>query len=63
MPDKLNPEIIYKLSVNLAPINSFKASIILINGHVLLDLINHIFATNKQLSFLKNKRGKAIKGD
>jgi hypothetical protein len=42
-PNKLNPEIIYKLPINLMPINSLKASVILINGYVPFDLINHIF--------------------
>jgi hypothetical protein len=42
-------------------INSLKASIILTNGYVSFDLINHIFIANKQLLFLKNKRVKAIK--
>jgi hypothetical protein len=62
-PDKLNPKIIHKLSNNLAPINSSKASVILTNSHVPLNLINHIFTANKQLSSLKDKRAKAIKGD
>jgi hypothetical protein len=60
-PDKLDPEIIYKLSTNLASINSLKASVILTNSHIPLNLINHIFTTNKQSSFLKDKRAKAIK--
>jgi hypothetical protein len=62
-PDKLNPEIIRKLLANLMPINSLKASVILINSHVPLDLINHIFTVNKQSPFLKDKRVKAIRGN
>jgi hypothetical protein len=66
--DKLNPKIICKLPTKLAPvletfINFPKASVILINGHVSLNLINHIFTTNKQLLSLKDKRAKTIKGD
>jgi hypothetical protein len=60
-PDKLNPEIIYKLPTNLALIDSSEASVILTNGYVLLDLINHILTANKQLLSLKDKRAKAIK--
>jgi hypothetical protein len=60
-PDKLNLEIVCKLSVNLALINSLKASVVLTNSHVFLDLINHIFITNKQSSFLVDKRAKAIR--
>jgi hypothetical protein len=45
------------------PIDSFKAFIILTNGYVPLDLINHIFAANKQSLSLKDKRAKAIRGD
>jgi hypothetical protein len=62
-PDKLNLKIICKLPVNLALINSPKASVILTNGYVPLDLIDHIFTVNKQLPFLKDKRVKTIKGD
>jgi hypothetical protein len=42
-------------------INSLKAFVILINSYVFLNLINHIFTINKQLSFLADKRVKAIK--
>jgi hypothetical protein len=63
MLDKLDPEIICKLSDNLALINSFKASVILTNSHVSLNLINHIFTVNKQLPSLKDKRAKAIRDD
>jgi hypothetical protein len=62
-PDKLDPEIVCKLPADLALINSSKAFIILTNGHVLLDLINHILTANKQLSSLADKRAKAIKDD
>jgi hypothetical protein len=67
-PDKLDPEITCKLPTELAPvsetfINFLKASVVLTNGHVPLDLINHILTANKQLSFLKDKRAKAIRGD
>jgi hypothetical protein len=61
--DKLNSEIICKLFINLAPINSFKASVVLINGYVSLNLINHIFTVNKQLFSLADKRVKAIKSN
>jgi hypothetical protein len=62
-PDKLDPEIVRRLSANLAPINSPKASVILINGHVSLDLINHIFTASKQSPSLADKRAKAIRGN
>jgi hypothetical protein len=65
-PDKLNLKIIYKLPTKLASVlktNFFKASIILTNGYVLFSLINHIFIANKQSSFLKDKRAKAIKNN
>jgi hypothetical protein len=61
MSDKLDLEIICKLSANLAPINSPKASVILINSYVLLNLINHIFTANKQSPSLKDKRAKVIR--
>jgi hypothetical protein len=60
-PNKLDPKIICKLSNNLTPINSSEASVVLTNGHVLFDLINHIFIANKQLPSLKDKRAKVIK--
>jgi hypothetical protein len=66
MPDKLDLKITCKLPTELVPVletNSSKASVILTNGHVLLDLIDHIFTANKQLLFLKDKRAKAIKSD
>jgi hypothetical protein len=67
-PDKLDPEITYKLLTKLALvlktfINFLKASVILTNGHVSLDLINHILITNKQLPSLEDKRTKAIRSD
>jgi hypothetical protein len=62
-PDKLNPEIVCKLPANLALINSLKASIILTNSHVSLNLINHILTTNKQSPSLADERAKAIRGD
>jgi hypothetical protein len=62
-PDKLDPEIIYKLPNNLTPINSSEASVVLTNGYVPLNLINHILTANKQSPSLKDKRAKAIKGD
>jgi hypothetical protein len=63
MLNKLNLKIIYKLPANLIPINSPKAFIILTNGYVPLNLINHILTVNKQLSFLKDKSAKAIKNN
>jgi hypothetical protein len=44
-------------------INSLKASVILTDGYVPLDLIDHIFTANKQSPSLKDKRAKAIKGN
>jgi hypothetical protein len=66
MLNKLNLKITYKLLTKLVLIlkpfiNFFKASIILINSYVSLDLINHIFIVNKQSLFLKDKRAKAIR--
>jgi hypothetical protein len=66
MLNKLNFKITYKLLTKLililkTIINFFKASVILINSYVSFDLINHIFIVNKQLSFLEDKRAKAIK--
>jgi hypothetical protein len=67
-PDKLNLKITYRLLIKLVFvlktfINSLKAFVILINGYVFFNLINYIFIVNKQLSFLKDKRVKAIKGN
>jgi hypothetical protein len=65
-PDKLDLEITYKLLTKLASvlktfINFLKAFVILTNGYVLLNLINHILTANKQLPFLKDKRAKVIR--
>jgi hypothetical protein len=49
-PDKLDPEITCKLLTKLAPVletNSPKASAILTNSYILLNLIDHIFIANK----------------
>jgi hypothetical protein len=62
-PDKLDPEIIRRLPDDLAPIDSSEASVILTDGHVPLDLIDHILTANKQSSFLEDKRAKALRGD
>jgi hypothetical protein len=62
-PDKLNSEIICRLPTNLALINSFKAFVVLTNGYVSLNLINHIFTVNKQSPSLKDKRAKTIRDD
>jgi hypothetical protein len=62
-PDKLDPEIICRLSADLTPINSPKAFVVLINSHILFNLINHILTANKQSPYLKDKRAKAIRGD
>jgi hypothetical protein len=61
MLDKLNSEIICKLSADLTLINFLKASIILTNSYVFFNLINYILIVNKQLFSLKNKCAKAIK--
>jgi hypothetical protein len=62
-PDKLNPEIVRKLPINLTPINSPEAFVVLTNSYVPLDLIDYILTANKLLSSLADKRAKAIKGD
>jgi hypothetical protein len=62
-PDKLDLEIVCRLPINLASIDSFKAFVVLTDGHVPFDLINHIFTANKQLPSLADERVKAIKGD
>jgi hypothetical protein len=62
-PDKLDPEIIRRLPADLAPINSLKAFVVLTNGYVPLNLINHILTANKQLPYLEDKRAKTIRGD
>jgi hypothetical protein len=64
MSNKLDLEITYKLLIKLALVletNSLKAFIILTNGYVLLNLIDHIFTVNKQSFFLEDKRAKVIK--
>jgi hypothetical protein len=62
-PDKLDPEIIRRLPADLAPINSLEAFVVLTDGYVPLDLINHILTANKQLPYLEDKRAKTIRGD
>jgi hypothetical protein len=67
-PDKLDLKITYKLLTELASvletfINFPEAFVILTDGHVPFNLINHIFTTNKQLSSLEDKRVKAIRGN
>jgi hypothetical protein len=62
-PDKLDPEIVYKLLANLTPINSLKASVILTNSYIPFNLIDHILTANKQSFSLTDERAKAIKGD
>jgi hypothetical protein len=37
--------------------------VILTDGYVSFDLINHIFIANKQLSSLADERAKAMRGD
>jgi hypothetical protein len=65
-PDKLDLEITCKLPTELAPvlktsINFPKASVILTDGYISLNLINHILTANKQSPSLKDKRAKAIR--
>jgi hypothetical protein len=55
MSDKLNSEIIYKLSANLTLINFLKASVILTDSYIPFNLINYIFTVNKQSPFLKKR--------
>jgi hypothetical protein len=67
-PDKLDPEITCKLPTKLAPvleafINFPEASVVLTDGYVPLDLIDHIFTANKQSPSLKDERAKAMRGD
>jgi hypothetical protein len=67
-PDKLDPEITRRLSTELAPVSetftdSPGASTVLTNGHVPLDLIDHILTANKQSPSLADKPAKAIRGD
>jgi hypothetical protein len=66
MLDKLNLEVTYRLFTELAFVletNSLKAFVVLTNGYVFLNLINHIFIVNKQLLSLEDKRAKVIKGN
>jgi hypothetical protein len=65
-PDKLNPKITCRLPIELASvletfINFPKASVVLTNGHIPLNLINHILTANKQSPSLKDKRAKVIR--
>jgi hypothetical protein len=65
-PDKLDLKITCKLPIKLASVsetNSPKASMVLTNGYVPLDLINHIFTANKQSPSLEDKCAKAMRGD
>jgi hypothetical protein len=67
-PDKLDPEITRRLPTELAlvlktSINFPEASVVLTDGHVPLDLIDHIFTANKQSPSLEDKRAKTIRGD
>jgi hypothetical protein len=67
-PDKLNLEITYRLLTKLALvletfINFLKASVILINSYVSLNLIDYILTVNKQSPSLKDKRAKVIRDD
>jgi hypothetical protein len=68
MSDKLDLEITCRLLIKLVSvleifINFLKASVILTDGYVSLDLINYIFTVNKQSFSLKDKRAKAIRSD
>jgi hypothetical protein len=67
-PDKLDPKITRRLFTELAPVSetftdSPRASAVLTNGHVPLNLIDHILTANKQLPSLADERAKAIRGD
>jgi hypothetical protein len=67
-PDKLDPEITRRLPTELALvletfINFPKASVVLTDGHVPLDLIDHILTANKQSPSLEDERAKAMRGD
>jgi hypothetical protein len=62
-PDKVDPEITRKLLTDLTPINSLRTSVILTDGHVPLNLINHILTANKQSPSLENKRAKVIRNN
>jgi hypothetical protein len=67
-PDKLDPEITRRLSTELAPVSETftdfpGASVVLTDGHVSLDLIDHILTANKQSPSLADERAKAMRGD
>jgi hypothetical protein len=65
-PDKLNPEITRRLLTELASVsetNSPEAFVVLTDGYVPLNLIDHILTANKQSPFLEDERAKAIRGD
>jgi hypothetical protein len=62
--DKLDPEITRRLLTKLVSVlktNSPKASVVLTDGYVSFDLIDHILTANKQLSSLEDKRAKVIR--
>jgi hypothetical protein len=66
--DKLDPEITRRLPTELAlvletSINFLKAFVVLTDGYVPLDLIDHIFTANKQSPSLEDERAKAMRGD
>ena len=65
IPDKLDPEITYRLAIKLAPVSEtpVNAPIILTNRHIPLDLINQILIANKQSPSLEDEHAKAIRGD
>jgi hypothetical protein len=65
-PDKLDLKITRRLPTELTPVsetNSPKAFVIITDGHILFDLINHILTVNKQSPSLKDERAKVIRGD
>jgi hypothetical protein len=67
-PDKLDPEITCRLSTELAPVSETStdspgAFVVLTDGHVPFDLIDHIFTANKQSPSLADERAKAMRGD
>ena len=64
-PDKLDPEITYRLAIELAPVSETPANapVILTNRHIPLDLINQILIANKQSPSLEDKHAKVIRGD
>jgi hypothetical protein len=67
-PDKLDLEITRRLSTELALVletstDSSGAFVVLTDGYVPLDLIDHILTANKQSSSLADKRAKAMRDD